>query len=90
MCTDCSCSTVNIETAPPTAEATTATTYSVVGMTCGGCASSVSAGIGKLDGVTSVDVDVATGTVAVRSSTPLDDEKVRAAVEGAGYQLATV
>ena len=43
----------------------------------------------KLDGVTSVDVDVTTGTVAVRSSTPLDDDKVRAAIEDAGYQLDT-
>ena len=89
MCTDCSCSTVNIETSPATAEDTTATTYTVAGMTCGGCASSVTTSIGKLDGVTSVDVDIATGTVAVHSSAPLEVDQVRAAVEDAGYQLAT-
>lgn len=89
MCTDCSCSTVNIETAPGTAEDTTATTYDVAGMTCAGCASSVSRSIGKLDSVTSVDVDVATGTVAVHATSPLEVDQVRAAVEDAGYQLAT-
>ncbi|MGC4942255.1 heavy-metal-associated domain-containing protein [Kribbella sp. DT2] len=89
MCTDCSCSTVNIETAPPTTEDTTATTYNVVGMTCSGCASSVSTSIGKLDGVTSVDVDVTTGTVAVHTSTPLTDDQIRTAVEDAGYTMAT-
>lgn len=89
MCTDCSCNTVDIETAPATTEGTTTATYTVVGMTCGGCASSVSAGIGKLDGVTSVDVDVTTGTVAVHTNSVLDDDQVRTAVEDAGYQLAT-
>ncbi|GAA1604790.1 MULTISPECIES: heavy-metal-associated domain-containing protein [Kribbella] len=88
MCTDCNCGTVNIESAPSTAEATTAATYHVAGMTCSGCAGRVSTSIGKLDGVTSVDVDVAAGTVTVHSSTPPADDEVRAAIEGAGYQLA--
>ncbi|TCM39528.1 heavy-metal-associated domain-containing protein [Kribbella sp. VKM Ac-2568] len=74
---------------PSTAEDTTGATYTVAGMTCGGCARSVNNSISKLDGVTSVDVDVTTGTVAVHSSTPLDDDQVRAAIEDAGYQLAT-
>ncbi|GAB3930275.1 hypothetical protein GCM10029976_031700 [Kribbella albertanoniae] len=87
MCTDCNCGTVDIEAAPPSVH-DTAATYNVVGMTCGGCAGRVSTSIGKLDGVTSVDVDVATGTVAVHSSTPLADDQVRAAIEDAGYQLA--
>ncbi|MEV6413591.1 heavy-metal-associated domain-containing protein [Kribbella sp. NPDC051718] len=69
LSTDCNCSTVNIETAPPTAADRTGTTYEVAGMTCGGCASSVSTSIGKLDGVTSVDVDVTTGTVTVHGTT---------------------
>ncbi|NUS57993.1 MAG: heavy-metal-associated domain-containing protein, partial [Streptomycetaceae bacterium] len=46
---------------------TTATTaeYSVSGMTCGHCVSSVTAEVSKLDGVTAVDVDLAAGRVTV-------------------------
>ena len=89
MCTDCSCGTVDIEAPPASTEDSIIATYAVTGMTCGGCASKVSTSIGTLDGVTSVDVDVTTGTVAVHSNSPLEANQISAAVEGAGYQLAT-
>jgi copper chaperone len=63
-------------------------TYTVSGMTCGHCVSSVSAEIGALSGVSAVAVDLATGAVTVTSEQPLDREAVRAAVEEAGYELA--
>lgn len=62
-------------------------TYQVSGMTCGHCVQAVSAEVGALPGVESVAVDLATGTVSVRSQTPLPTEQVRAAVDEAGYQL---
>ena len=46
-------------------------TYTVTGMTCGHCVNSVKTEIGKIDGVTSVDVDLASGAVRV-DSTDLD------------------
>jgi copper chaperone CopZ len=49
---------------------------------------SVSAEVGQLDGVTSVDVDLPSGAVTIASDKPLDRDAVRAAVEEAGYQLA--
>ena len=64
------------------------TTYTVSGMTCGHCVSAVSAEIGKLPGVSAVDVDLASGKVTVTSAGPLDDADVSAAVSEAGYQLA--
>ncbi|MBW0270933.1 cation-transporting ATPase [Nocardia sp. MH4] len=64
------------------------TTYTVTGMTCGHCVSSVKQEIGKIDGVTSVDVDLASGLVKVDSTNELTESEVAAAVDEAGYALA--
>jgi copper chaperone CopZ len=58
-------------------------------MTCGHCVQAVSGELSKLDGVTGVDVDLASGAVTVTSETPLSEPHVRAAVDEAGYELAT-
>ena len=63
-------------------------TYTVTGMTCGHCATSVTEEISELAGVEHVDVVVETGAVTVTSTAPLDPAAVRAAVEEAGYALA--
>jgi copper chaperone len=63
-------------------------TFTVQGMTCGHCVSSVTEEVQEIPGVESVDVVLETGAVTVTSSEPLDDTAVRAAVEEAGYQLA--
>ncbi len=65
------------------------TTYTVTGMTCGHCAQAVSGELSKLDGVSNVDVDVASGAVTVTSEGPLTEQDVREAVDEAGYELAT-
>ncbi|MBX6766393.1 MAG: heavy-metal-associated domain-containing protein [Actinomadura rubrobrunea] len=62
-------------------------TYTVTGMTCGHCVSSVKEEVGQIDGVTAVDVDLASGRVTVTGESPIDDAKVRAAVEEAGYEV---
>ena len=63
-------------------------TYTVVGMTCGHCVSSVTEEVTQVPGVTDVDVDLATGGLTVTSDSTVDDDAVRAAVEEAGYQIA--
>lgn len=93
MCTACSCST---DTTDTTAEAgTTATTgsaevskYTVTGMTCGHCVSSVTEEIQQIDGVRDVAVDLTTGSVTVTADQPVTAEAVTAAVREAGYQVA--
>ncbi|MEU8273167.1 heavy-metal-associated domain-containing protein [Microbispora bryophytorum] len=65
----------------------TTATYTVAGMTCGHCVSSVKEEIGEVPGVTGVEVDLATGVVAVESDGPLDAVTIRAAVEEAGYEV---
>ncbi|MEV4846967.1 copper ion binding protein [Micromonospora matsumotoense] len=63
------------------------TNYQVKGMTCGHCVNAVTGEVGALDGVTDVQVDLASGRVAVTSDRPLDTGSVRAAVDEAGYDL---
>lgn len=65
----------------------TSTTYRVEGMSCEHCVRAVSSEVGGLAGVTAVEVDLATGEVAVTSEAPLDEAAVRAAVDEAGYEL---
>ncbi|WP_440104625.1 heavy-metal-associated domain-containing protein [Streptosporangium sp. H16] len=62
------------------------TTYTVTGMTCGHCVSSVKEEVGEVPGVTGVDVDLETGSVDV-SGDSFDDMAVRAAVKEAGYEV---
>ena len=69
---------------------TTASTYLVSGMTCGHCVSAVAEEVGKLDGVSGVEVDLVPGgqsRVTVTSTTMLSASAVAEAVDEAGYDL---
>lgn len=63
-------------------------TYSVTGMTCAHCVSSVTEEVQDIPGVETVDVVLETGVVSISSTEPIDEAAVRTAVESAGYQLA--
>ncbi|QFG24538.1 heavy-metal-associated domain-containing protein [Actinomadura sp. WMMB 499] len=63
--------------------------YRVTGMVCGHCAAFVTEEIERIPGVTGVTVDVEGGRVTVASDGDLDVATVRAAVEEAGYDLAS-
>ena len=67
----------------------TTTTFTVTGMTCGHCVASVKGEVSKIDNVTSVDVDLPTGAVTVASDGPVDAEAFAAAVDEAGFEVAT-
>jgi copper ion binding protein len=62
-------------------------TYTVSGMTCGHCVSSVTEEVSEVPGVTDVQVELATGQVTVTSDQPVGKDQVRAAIEEAGYTL---
>jgi len=65
------------------------TTYQVTGMTCGHCVQAVTDEITALDGVERVDVELSSGAVTVVSSEAITQDAVAAAVDEAGYTLAT-
>lgn len=67
----------------------TTSIYTVIGMTCEHCVNSVCTEVGNLAGVKRVEVDLDTGRVTVMSQGPLAAAQVAAAVEEAGYELAT-
>ncbi|MYS79836.1 heavy-metal-associated domain-containing protein [Embleya scabrispora] len=62
-------------------------TFTVSGMTCGHCVSSVTEEVSEVSGVTDVEVELASGLVTVTSEQPVDADAVRAAVVEAGYQV---
>ena len=66
--------------------------YQVSGMTCGHCVQAVTSELTNLDGVQDVSVHLVpdgTSTVTVRSEAPLAESAVAAAVDEAGYTLAS-
>ncbi|MER7506116.1 heavy-metal-associated domain-containing protein [Nonomuraea pusilla] len=63
-------------------------TYTVKGMTCGHCVSSVKEEVSEVSGVTAVEVDLDSGLLTVTSENPVEDAAIAAAVEEAGYELA--
>lgn len=59
--------------------------YQVTGMTCGHCEMSIREEVGQVAGVEEIQVNAQTGKLAVTSSDAVDDARVLAAVEEAGY-----
>jgi copper chaperone len=64
----------------------TSRTYNVSGMTCSHCVLSVKEEVSEVEGVNSVDVELASGLVTVTGES-FDDGAVRAAVTDAGYEV---
>ncbi len=63
------------------------TTFTVTGMTCDHCRRAVTQEISAVEGVESVAVDLASGTVTVATDRPVDRADIAAAVDEAGYVL---
>ncbi|HEY0279117.1 MAG TPA: cation transporter [Solirubrobacterales bacterium] len=91
MCNSCSCSNsavadtdertdVIVGTPPREAELR----YLVAGMSCGHCEAAVGEEVGRVAGVGSVEIDLASKLVRVRGES-IDDAAVRAAIDAAGY-----
>lgn len=64
---------------------TTVTTPDIV---CGGCAGSIKKALGSVEGVSEVDVDVATKRVTVNHSENVSRSKIVDALDRAGYSVA--
>ncbi|MGI9197963.1 MAG: heavy-metal-associated domain-containing protein [Candidatus Nanopelagicales bacterium] len=63
------------------------TAYQVDGMTCDHCVRAVTTELLMLPGVSSVQVDLGSGTATVTSADPLPVDAVREAIDEAGYHL---
>ena len=61
------------------------TTVTAPEIVCGGCASSIKKALSGVEGVSEVDVDVATKKVTVNHSEDVSREKIVDALDRAGY-----
>jgi len=64
------------------------TVIAVSGMTCEHCVRAVRTEIGKLAGVSQVEVDLAAGRVTITAEPVPDHAALREAVDAAGFELA--
>jgi copper chaperone CopZ len=62
-------------------------TYRVPGIHCDHCKASVTEEVSAVEGVEAVELDLETKLVVVRGE-GLDDAKLRAAIDDAGYEAA--
>lgn len=63
--------------------------YRVVGMTCEHCVRAVTEEVAALDGVVSVQVELSDGSLVLQSEREVDRAAVIAAVDEAGYEVAS-
>lgn len=88
----CACCATASTPATAAAAATVNSEVLVTGMTCSHCVSSVTEELSAIDGVEGVSVDLnadGASRVTIRSSAPIPAAAVEAAVEEAGYSLAS-
>ncbi|WP_426187755.1 heavy-metal-associated domain-containing protein [Microbacterium sp. TWP3-1-2b2] len=64
--------------------------YQVTGMTCGHCEMSVREEVSQIAGVQEIQVSAQTGKLVVSSHGDLDNDKILAAVEEAGYSAERI
>ena len=59
--------------------------YRVAGMACSNCVDTVTEALTSLDRIGGVDVDLATGTVELETTAPIEPEVVQRALDNIGY-----
>ena len=64
--------------------------YQVTGMTCSHCEMSIREEVSEIPGVQDIQVSAQTGKLNVTAEGEIDDAKVLAAVEEAGYSAVRV
>lgn len=64
--------------------------YQVTGMTCGHCEMSIREEVGEIAGIEDIQVSAQTGRLVVSGPEEIDDAKVLAAVEEAGYSAVRI
>lgn len=66
---------------------TQTTTLTAPEIVCGGCASSIKKALGNVEGISEVDVDVATKKVTVKHSDSVSRGQIVEALDDAGYSV---
>jgi len=62
----------------------------IEGMTCGHCASHVETALKEVSGIKSAKVDLKGKVAVIEVEQPVEDSKIKAAVEDAGYEVTSI
>jgi copper chaperone len=62
----------------------------IEGMSCGHCVKHVKEALSELEGVTNVEVNLAAKSAVLEASVDVDDEKIKFAVDDAGYEVVGI
>lgn len=62
-------------------------TLNVNGMSCNHCITAIKKTVGAIQGVESVDVNLNGGTVSVQHGEGVNEEQLKEAIQGAGYDV---
>lgn len=62
----------------------------VEGMSCGHCVKHVKEALSELNGVTSVEVDLASKSAVLEAASEVKDEDISFAIEDAGYEVVGI
>jgi copper chaperone len=62
----------------------------IEGMSCGHCVNHVKEALSELNGVTSVDVNLAAKTAIIEASAEVKDEDIKLAIDDAGYEVVGI
>jgi copper chaperone len=62
----------------------------IEGMSCGHCVNHVKEALSELNGVTSVDVNLAAKTAVIEASGEVKDEDIKFAIDDAGYEVVGI
>lgn len=63
---------------------------SIEGMSCNHCVNHVKEALSELNGVTSVNVDLASKSAVIEAVSDIDDNAIKAAIEDAGYDVSGI
>jgi copper chaperone len=61
--------------------------YTVPDVNCEHCVAAINKELGQIDGVKNVDVDLDTKKVTVESEATVPDERIRAGIDEAGFDI---
>lgn len=64
------------------------TTFTAPEIVCGGCAASIKKALGNIEGISAVDVDIDSKTVAVAHGESVSRETIIDALDRAGFEAA--
>ncbi|KOA20385.1 copper chaperone CopZ [Clostridium homopropionicum DSM 5847] len=62
----------------------------IEGMSCGHCVNHVKEALSELNGVTSVDVNLASKSAVIEASEDVKDEEIKFAIDDVGYDVVRI